>query len=490
MQMASMKTLSVDIAVIGAGTAGLVAYRDARSNGKRVLLIEGGPYGTTCARVGCMPSKLLIAAAEAMHHVVQAPQFGVIPASVRVDGKAVMTRVRAERDRFVGFVLDDVKRIPAEDRIRGYARFVSPRSLQVDDHILVNAERIVIATGSTPHIPDSLKALEQAAGIGSNKRLLTSDDVFDLEDLPESVAIVGAGVIGMEIGQALHRLGVRVSVFGRRDKLMQLADPAVLEKARHYFANDMDMRLRTEILEAIPEADGVILRSRAEGGTERSDRYAYVLAAAGRRPNLARLGLEHACLELDEAGIPTYDPHTMQCGSAPIFIAGDANDALPILHEATDQGGIAGDNAARFPDVQSRARYVPFTVAFTDPQAATVGRPYQALQAGRCVIGEASFDNQGRSRVMLQNHGLLRVYADSYTGKLEGAEMFGPRAEHLGHLLAWACQQGMTLANLLSMPFYHPTIEEGLRTALRDAKKKLKIGLTPMEACTDCVPGA
>lgn len=478
-----MKILSVDIAVIGAGTAGLVAYGAAAKSGdRRVLLIEGGPYGTTCARVGCMPSKLLIAAAEAMHTVLQAPRFGVVPASVQVDGKAVMARVRAERDRFVGFVLDDVNNIPAADRLRGYARFVSPQSLQVDEHTLVNAERIVIAAGSSPHVPDALKGL--------GKRLMTSDDVFEWEDLPESVAIVGAGTIGLEIGQALQRLGVRVSVFVRSEKLAQLSDPAVLAKASSYFANELDIRLRTGIVDAVIDDDQVTLRSRGADGIERTDRFTYVLAATGRRPNLERLGLEHAGLELDKAGVPTYDPHTMQCGKSSIFIAGDVNAELPILHEATDQGRIAGANAASYPDVQARARYVPFSVAFTDPQIVTVGRSYQALQAGRCAIGEASFENQGRSRVMLQHHGLLRIYADIQSGKLEGAEMFGPRAEHLGHLLAWACQQGMTLAEMLSMPFYHPTIEEGLRTALKDAKKKLKIGLTPIEACTDCVPGA
>src|SRR5438067_3294688 len=115
--------LTVDVAVIGAGTAGLAAYRASVSAGKRTVLIEGGPYGTTCARVGCMPSKLLIAPAEAAHAVERFPAFGLaVDGPVRVDGKAVMERVRRERDRFVGFVLDSVERLPAADRLRGYAR--------------------------------------------------------------------------------------------------------------------------------------------------------------------------------------------------------------------------------------------------------------------------------------------------------------------------------------------------------------------------------
>src|SRR3982750_3491791 len=123
-----MRTLETDVAVIGAGTAGLAAYRAAKSAGRRTLLIEGGVYGTTCARVGCMPSKLLIAPAEAAHAVERFGAFGLaIDGPVRVDGKAVMARVRRERDRFVGFVLDSVERLPAADRLRGYARFADGR---------------------------------------------------------------------------------------------------------------------------------------------------------------------------------------------------------------------------------------------------------------------------------------------------------------------------------------------------------------------------
>ncbi len=115
-----MKQLNVDVAVIGAGTAGLAAYRAAIAGGRRAVVIEGGPYGTTCARVGCMPSKLLIAAAEAAHAAEKWPEFGLrLDGELRVDGGAVMARVRRERDRFVGFVLEGVEAIPAADRIRG-----------------------------------------------------------------------------------------------------------------------------------------------------------------------------------------------------------------------------------------------------------------------------------------------------------------------------------------------------------------------------------
>lgn len=149
----------VDVAIIGAGSAGLAAYRAARKWTDQLVLIEGGEYGTTCARVGCMPSKLLIAAAEAAHAVREAPGFGVEVDSSRIDDVAVMDRVRSERDRFVGFVLESVDDIPAQHRIRGKARFLDDHRLAVGDRRVVHAGRIVIATGSSPSYPASFEGL-------------------------------------------------------------------------------------------------------------------------------------------------------------------------------------------------------------------------------------------------------------------------------------------------------------------------------------------
>lgn len=476
-----MKNLSVDVAVIGAGTAGMTAYRATQTHGKHVVLIEGGKYGTTCARVGCMPSKLLIAAAEAAHSPSLAPAFGIHTSVVGIDGKAVMARVQAERDRFVGFVIEGVEQMPQENRLRGYARFVAPSRLQIDDHTLVEAGSIVIATGSRPTIPEVFQHL--------GKHLVTSDDIFEWNDLPESVAVIGTGVIGLELGQALHRLGVRVAIYGRNGGLAQLTDEAVLGKAVQYLGTELDLRLHTRIVSSTVEDGAVLLRSEGASGIERIERFDYVLVATGRTPNVEQLTLESSGLALDKYGIPLYDPMTMQCGQSPVFIAGDADNERPILHEAADQGRIAGDNAGRYPSSVSGNRHVPLGIAFADPQIATAGRSFRSLAGKPFAIGEVSFENQGRSRVMQQNRGLLRLYGDFDTGLLLGAEMIGPRAEHLIHLLAWSLQSGMTVMQMISMPFYHPVIEEGLRTALKDLQENLAHGLPEIERCADSTPG-
>lgn len=478
-----MREIHTDVAVIGAGTAGLGARRNAKKFTDKVVMIEGGPYGTTCARVGCMPSKLLIAAAEAAHAVEEAPAFGVHPPGpARIDGREVMDRVRSERDRFVGFVVESVENIPEEERIRGYARFLDNHRLQVDDHTIIHARNIVIATGSSPIILPHLKAL--------GDRLIINDDIFNWTDLPKSVAVFGPGVIGLELGQALHRLGVKVFMFGRSGAVGPLSDPEILEYARNTFGSEFYLNADANVHEVSREGDEVVIRFQDHDGSERTERFEYALCAVGRRPNLDNLGLENTSLVLNERGIPEFDPFTLQAGDSHIFIAGDVNNRRPLLHEAADDGRIAGENAGRWPDIRAGKRRAPLGVVFSDPQIATVGLSWRELRANCFAMGKVNFEDQGRSRVMLKNKGLLHVYAEHGTGIFVGAEMFGPRAEHLGHLLSWAFQQRLTIQEMLDMPFYHPVIEEGLRSALRDALNKLHLGPVPVPRCLDCGPGA
>ena len=455
----------VDVAVIGAGSAGLPAFRAAREHTDRVILIERGPHGTTCARVGCMPSKLLIAAAEAAHGKEIAPGFGIHPGSISINGEAVMERVRRERDRFVGFVLDGVDRIDPEQKISGQARFVEDSRLEIGNS-QVRAGRVVIASGTSPTIPDFLEEVRDQVSV--------NDDVFEWKTLPESVAVFGAGVIALELGQALHRLGVRVRLFGRSLRTGPITDPGVLQSAEKVFSSEFPFTAPVKVEKVEPDENGVrvLYRNNEDSGVE-EEVFEQVLAATGREPNLTELNLEQTSLKLDSRGIPVYNPLTMQCGNSPVFIAGDVNNTLTVLHEAADEGRIAGDNAGRFPDVREGRRSSPMTVVFTDPQMAVVGNTWNDLQGRDYVMGSVSFEGQGRSRVMLQNRGRLHLYAEPGSGRFLGMEAVGPRVEHLAHLVAWSHQQQLTVQQMLSMPFYHPVVEEGLRTALRSARDQL-----------------
>ncbi len=473
-----------DIAIIGAGTAGMAAYRAALRHTERVVLIESHVYGTTCARVGCMPSKLLIAAAEVAHSARHAGDFGVNLPRIDIDGRAVMARVRSERDRFVGFVVDTVAQWPAARRWQGHARFVDTHTLAVDGPEgtrRLQAGRIVIATGSRPVVPPAWRA---ALG----ERLIVNDDVFSWNDLPASVAVVGAGVVGLELAQALHRLGVRVRLFGRGGRIGPLTDPALQVLAREVFDGELPLALDVQDIQPRREGDAVVLRSARMDGTVHEARFDYLLAAIGRHPNVDSLGLEHTALPLDAQGVPVFDRRTGQVGDSTVFMAGDATDDRALLHEAADEGRIAGDNAGRWPDVRRRPRRAPLAVVFSEPQIALVGATHAELVASGIdfEVGDVSFADQGRSRVMGRNQGALHVYAERGSGRLLGAEMLCPAAEHLGHLLAWSVQRGDTVRQMLDSPFYHPVVEEGLRTALRDAQRKLRLPQPLPEICLEC----
>ena len=485
--------MNKDIVIIGSGTAGLAAYRSALRYTNSVLLIESGAYGTTCARVGCMPSKLLIAAADSHYHAQQSSLFGIYQNDIQVDGTAVMQRVKQERDRFVGFVEESITAIPMHHKLRGHAAFLNEQQIMVEtsngERTQINCQASVIASGSSPHIP---AIFHQA-----KDRLVINDDVFEWHDLPKSVAVFGPGVIGLELGQALQRLGVKVSLFGQNHNIGPLTDPRIKQEAHQLLSEEFTHYFTDSAVTDIQRThDGVTIQYKDQG-QQQSLTCDYLLAATGRRPNITSLNLQALDIAMDNQTVPIADPNTMQIGQSSIFIAGDASNQLPLLHEAVDQGKIAGDNAGRFinqQNLQNGLRRSSLAVVFSHPQIAMIGQSFNQLAVQRaksCVaIGEVSFNDQGRSRVMAENHGHLRIYAEQGSGRLLGAEMIGPRMEHIAHLLAWAHQQQMTISEMLDMPFYHPVIEEGLRTALRDTHHQLKLGPEIIDTCAECGVGS
>lgn len=457
--------IDCDVAIVGAGSAGLPAYRAVRDAGLKPLLIEGGPHGTMCARVGCMPSKLLIAAAEAAAAIRHAPDFGVqVPGAPVVDGVAVMDRVRRERDRFVGFVLDDVNAMPPDHRLDAKVEFRRDGVLQSDRGHEIHASRIVLAIGTRPVVPDAYRVLEELA--------IVNDDVFDWRDLPRSVLLVGSGVVGVELGLALARLGVRVRMLNRSGSFARLGDPAVRRVAVDLFAPELDLVQGAQITTVRREGDQALIGWTVGEGPETRERFDRVLLTSGRRPDLAPLHLERTSMPLDEHGLPIIDPATLQVHGQPVFLAGDVTGRHAIQHEASDDGRLAGHNAAVWPQVQALPRRAPMAVVFSNPQIMQVGGGFAAFDPDAMTTGAVDWTRQGRSRVMLRNQGLLHVYMRRSDQRFVGAEMVGPDAEHVAHLLAWALQMELTVPRMLRMPFYHPTIEEGVRTALREAVKQ------------------
>jgi dihydrolipoamide dehydrogenase len=452
----------VDVAIIGAGSAGLYTMGQVKRKTDNFVLIDGGELGTTCARVGCMPSKALIQVAEDFHRRTLFKRQGIEGGErLAINGADVLEHVQDLRDIFVDKVLSSTTDHMGDEFIAAHARFLEPDLLQVAD-LQIRAKRIVIATGSRPLFPDAWKAF--------GERILTTDEIFELEELPASLAVIGLGVIGLELGQALSRLGVEVTGIDQLENIGQLDDPEVNSAAIRLLGKEMPLWLGHPA--AIEEAgDG---RLRVTAG-EQSVVVERVLVCIGRRPNLDTLDLDKAGIALNSEGLPDYNPNTMQIGNKPVFIAGDVTSERQLLHEAADEGRIAGINAVADSVVAFR-RKTPLSITFSDPQIVMLGKRLSELDPDSTLVGSVDFGMLGRALIMGRNKGVLRVYADKATGRLLGACMVAPHAEHLGHLLNWCVEQNLTIQQMVRMPYYHPVIEEALQPVLRDMVHQSGLG--------------
>lgn len=448
-----------DVIILGAGTAGLSALREVRKRTDNFILINEGPWGTTCARVGCMPSKLLIEAANAYHRRYSFSEFGIDGADcLTLDHRRVLQRLRKLRDNFVASTVKTTDKLGPQ-AISGKARFLSPEQVSVNGKTL-HARKIIIATGSRPVIPEPWQRFEEF--------LLTTDTLFEQDTLPERLAVIGMGPVGLEMAQALSRLGVQISGFGSRDFVGGISDVEINRVAVELLADEFPLYLGQRADIGLNSAGDAMVVSAGEDKIEVDA----ILAALGRRPNVDDIGLETLGIPLDKRGLPPVNPQTMQVADLPVFLAGDANQHLPLLHEASDEGHMSGLNATQEGLIHFKRR-VPLAIVFSDPNIATVGQSFRQLENQAIQIGAVRFENQGRARSAQVNRGMLRVYAAADNGRLLGAEMCAPAGEHMAHLLALAIGQSLNVWDLLRMPFYHPVIEEGLRTALRNLSSKL-----------------
>ncbi len=452
-------TREVDVAIIGAGSAGLFALSQVRRETDSYVLIDGGELGTTCARVGCMPSKVLIQVAEDFHRRKVFEREGIEGAeALSVDLAEAMEHVQDLRDVFVDKTLAVTDELDTDHLLEAQAKFIAEGILEVNGE-QIHAKKIIIATGTTPIIPASWQTCAE--------HIVTTDELFELEDLPASIAVVGLGSIGLEIGQALSRLGVEVTGIDQLEAVAKLADSVVSDLAIDTIRKEFPLWLGA-LADLEIQDDGI----KVSAG-EQSVVVEKVLASLGRKPNLDNLGLENLTLELDNRGIPVYDQHTMQVGNFNIFIAGDVNADRALLHEAGHEGRVAGYNAVH--EITAFKRKTPLAITFCEPNIAAIGAQIDELNEAEIAIGEVQFGPVGRALIIGKNRGVLRIYVNKSDGKLLGAAMACVKAENLAHLIAWSIQQGMTVQAMLKMPFYHPVIEEALQAALYHAFKQLDV---------------
>ena len=454
-----------DIIIVGAGTAGISAYKEAIKYTSNILIVNQGPWDTTCARVGCMPSKVLISTANRMYDIEHADEVA-LQVEAHIDRSAVMQHVRQLRDRFTAATLADVDSWDQSHKISGSAKFINANTIQVNNQHY-QAKSFILAVGSTPNMDAEWKA-----ELGD--RYINSDDIFELEQLPKSLAVIGSGVIAIELAQAMTRLGVQTTVFARSQKVGSLSSPQLQPLACKELSQAMNIKFKV-LPENIKKSQHGVLISFTDNVSQTLE-VDYVLSATGRSSNLNSLDLTQINPLFKEIRNLPINNRSKQLGEYPIFIIGDAYTQTPVQHEAGVEGKLVVESCLNFPKLKDLKTLTPLSIVFSSPEMAIAGQSYKQLidENVEFITGYASYERQGRALVLGKNHGAAEVYVDANTRQLLGAELLVESAEHMGHLLAWIISEKLTVDQILEKPFYHPTLEEGLRSALKHARRQLK----------------
>lgn len=455
-----------DIIIIGAGTAGISAYKEAVKHTNNILIINDGPWDTTCARVGCMPSKVLISTANRMFDIQNAQEVA-LDVSANINTDQVMQHVQTLRDRFTQATFKDVDQWPTEHKISGKAYFIDAQTVEVNG-TQYKSKSFILAVGSTPNYDQTWK---QELG----NRLITTDQIFELKTLPKSIAVIGSGVIALEIAQAMHRLGVETTIFARSKRIGILTSSRLQQLAQKELGKELTILFETLPSEVKCSQENAVLTYQLDE-TEKTLKVEYVLAATGRTSLIDTLKLENIDNSFKDIKLLPINAKTKQLDTYPIFVVGDAYTSTPLQHEAAHEGKKVVYNCLNYPQVNSVKILTPLGVVFSHPEMAIVGQSYKQLKDEGIdfITGEASYERQGRAIVLGKNKGAIEVYIERESQKLLGAELFTEATEHMAHLLSWIIGEELTLNDILEKPFYHPTLEEGLRTALKHARRQLK----------------
>ena len=449
-----------DIAIIGAGSAGFSAAIRASESGARVALVGYGTIGGTCVNVGCVPSKTLIRAAEALHQTRAASRFAGIGCEAEMkDWKALI----AQKDRLVA----DLRTAKYTDLLRAYdgITYMEGRARVVDGGVAVDgrfvaARKVVVATGSSAHIPD-IPGLPELP-------ILTSTSAMAMDRLPDSMLVLGAGYIGCELAQLFSRMGVSVTVLCRR-RLLPEAEPEISAALAAAF-RDEGITVRDGVsYEGVRRAGDSVEVSFADGTKTTARR---LLVAAGRRANTDGLGLAEAGVALSEIGAIQVDGH-MRTTNGDIFAAGDVTGRDMFVYMAAYGARIAADSALGNDTGRTYDDAMVPAVVFTDPQAASVGLGEKAArkQGFDVMVSTLPLTSVPRYIAARDTRGLIKLVAEAPTGRLLGAHILAPEGADGIQTAALAIHHNMTVQDLGDMVFPYLTGVEGLKLAAQTFTK-------------------
>lgn len=452
-----------NLVVIGGGTAGLVTAGGAGLLGGKVALIEKHLLGGDCTNVGCVPSKTLIRAARAAHEVRQAHRFSVnVPEEVSVDFPGVMERMRRVRAEISQN--DSAKHMSEEygiDLFFGEAKFTGPDTIAVGE-LTLRFKKAVIATGSSPVLPP-------IEGLGQVD-YLTNENVFNLTERPQKLAVIGGGYIGCELAQAFQRLGTAVTLLQRGDRILNAAEPEVSALMQRKLAYEgVDIRLNADVTR-VEQEDGKIVHYETDGDTH-SVAVNAVLISVGRSPNVSELGLEKVGVKTDNKKGVLIDDY-LQTSNPNIFAVGDCCMAWQFTHAADAAARIAVQNALFAPFGIGRRKLSDLVMpscAYTDPEVAHVGISAKDAASREDIrTYHVPLDDVDRAIADGETEGFAKIYLAKNKDRILGATVVATHAGEMLNEVTLAMTKGLGLGAIASVIHPYPTQAEAIRKAAEE----------------------
>jgi mycothione reductase len=444
-----------DLAVIGTGSGNSLI--DPRFDDLDVALVEHGVFGGTCLNVGCIPTKMYVYPADVAQHVRHAPRYGIDATLDKVRWSDIRDRIFGRIDPIAAGGREyRVERCPNVTVYEGHARFTGPREISVDGGEPFTADRVVVAAGGRPAVPQVI--------VDSGVPYETSDTVMRIDAVPEHLLIVGAGYIGAEFAHVFSALGARVTIIGRGRTLLRAQDETVAERFTAAVRDRWDVRLEHPVAACTHGVDGVRL-DLADGSSVTGD---LLLVATGRTPNGDRLDLDRAGIAVHDDGRIVVDEF-QRTSAEGVWALGDVSSPHALKHVANHEARVVAHNLAH-PDALRRTNHhaVPWAV-FTDPQIAAVGMTEAQVRAAGIdyAVKVQAYGDVAYGWAMEDTTGFCKVLAERGTGRILGAHVMGPQASTVVQPLIQAMAFGTPARQLATEQYWiHPALPELVENAL------------------------
>ena len=450
-----------DVIVVGSGSGMLIAD-EAIGHGLRVALVDRGPYGGTCLNSGCIPSKMLIHPADRIVEIQEAGKLGVKADIKAIDFKAIMRRMRQSIGETREHIRAGIEGIENLDFYEGEGRFVAERTIEVNG-AKIEGENIFLASGSRPLIPpiDGLQKVDY----------LTNETLLQLDELPQSLIIIGGGYIGVEYGHFFAAVGTKVTILEMTDRLVPVEEPEIRQLLYDQLSKRMEVHLNSQAQQIKGEAGKVSVTVKDGVSGESKDFTAdRILIAVGRRSNADLLGVENAGIELDKRGF-IHTNERLETSVKDIYAVGDANGQQMFTHVANREALIASENLLHDAGLKMSYDAVPHAV-YSHPQIAAVGlTEEQARQDHAILVAKIPYTDVAKGEAMMEREGFAKAIVDKESMKILGFHIIGPFAPTLIQEAVNAMTSGGNIEEINNGIHIHPALSELIQNTVNSLEE-------------------